>query len=187
MSEKFKHNLAKLTIKTGLFKRLWIVSGGQSGVDRAAMEFALMHDLPVRGWCPQGRLAEDGVIPARIPLQESKSPEPALRTELNVYDSDATLILTFDEVKDGTVLTEECAAVFKKPVLIFQIITDASKSEVVQFRNWIEKNNIKILNIAGPRESFRPGVVYAQAWSWLQALFIDEQIIDEQTKLSSSL
>jgi hypothetical protein len=182
MSKEFKHNLAELTLRTSLFNRLWIVSGGQSGVDRAAIEFALMHDLPVRGWCPQGRLAEDGVIPTRIPLQESRSSEPALRTELNVYDSDATLILTFDEVKDGTALTEECAAAFQKPVIIFLINKDASKNDVIQFRNWIKKNNIKVLNIAGPRESFRPGVVYAKAWSWLHTLFIDEHV-----KLSPSL
>ena len=174
MSEEFKHNLAEITLKTKLFKRLWIVSGGQSGIDRAAMEFALLHDLPVRGWCPEGRLAEDGIISSRIPLQESKSAEPALRTELNAYDSDATLILTFEEVRDGTVLTEECAAAFQKPVLIFLIGRNATKSEIVQFRSWIEKNNVKVLNIAGPRESFRPGVVYEQAWSWLQSLLASQ-------------
>jgi uncharacterized protein YjbI with pentapeptide repeats len=76
--------------------RLWIVTGGQTGVDRATLDTALSLFLPVRGWCPKGRIAEDGIIPPVYPLQETTSTDYAVRTEWNVRDSDGTLILAYD-------------------------------------------------------------------------------------------
>lgn len=175
MTKVFRHHAAQQTIESGVFKRLWIISGGQTGVDRAAMDFALKYRLPVRGWCPQGRLAEDGQIPASIPVQESDDADPALRTELNAYDSDGTLVLTFAEVKDGTVLTEECAEAFNRPLLTFLINDNPESGDVIRFREWIDAHGIRLLNIAGPRESFRPGVVYAQSLRWIERLLLGEQ------------
>ena len=177
MTAIFKHSQAEYMLAPPVFKRLWVVSGGQSGVDRAAMDFALKFRLPVRGWCPKGRIAEDGSIPAVIPVQESVDTDPALRTELNAFDSDATLILSFSEVRDGTVLTEECAKNFNKPLLWFDIGNDATEADVSKFRGWIEKNSIKVLNIAGPRESFRPGEVYLRSMRWLEKFLLIESAV----------
>lgn len=172
MKDLFHHKEAEKIISGEVFRRLWIVSGGQSGVDRAAMEFALRYRLPVRGWCPRGRIAEDGVIAANIPVQESDDSDPALRTELNVYDSDATLVLTYPEVRDGTVLTEDCARSFSRPLLTFLIDREPDSQAIGYFREWVANNQIRILNIAGPRESFRPGEVYVQASIWLEHLLL---------------
>lgn len=96
MEPKKKHALAgKYITESAAWKRLCIVTGGQTGVDRAALDVALALDLPVRGWCPKNRLAEDGRIPERYPLQESASEDPALRTELNAFDSDGTLVTPY--------------------------------------------------------------------------------------------
>ena len=71
-----------------------IVSGGQTGADRAALDWAMAHGVPHGGWCPAGRLAEDGVIDMRYSLKETPQPEYLQRTEWNVRDSDATLIVS---------------------------------------------------------------------------------------------
>src|SRR5215217_2323846 len=86
-----------------------IVSGGQTGVDRAALDVALELGIECGGWCPAGRQAEDGPIDARYPLRETPSADPAQRTEWNVRDSDATLLLTTGAASPGTELTREVA------------------------------------------------------------------------------
>ncbi len=84
-----------------------IISGGQTGVDRAALDVAIELELPCGGWCPRGRLAEDGTVPDRYPLQETRSAEYAERTERNVIDSDGTLIIATRPLTGGTALTVE--------------------------------------------------------------------------------
>lgn len=143
-------------------QRLWIVTGGQTGVDRAALDTALSLFLPVRGWCPKGRLAEDGTIPPVYPLQETPSKEYAVRTEWNVRDSDATLILSYGTLEGGTKLTAELAHKYNRPVLILDAL-NFKNSDIPSFYKWIEKNRIRILNIAGPRESAQPGTIYTRA------------------------
>mgnify|MGYP003793290687 CR=1 FL=1 len=86
-----------------------IVSGGQTGVDRAALDVAMQLGIPVGGWCPRGRRAEDGRIPDSYPLREASSVNYAKRTELNVRDSDGTLILSGGPLTGGTALTESLA------------------------------------------------------------------------------
>jgi Circularly permutated YpsA SLOG family len=94
-----------------------IVSGGQTGVDRAALDVALELGLECGGWCPRGRRAEDGEIPARYPLRETRSAGYPVRTERNVRDSDATLVLHEGRLGRGTALTAGCARRLGRPLL----------------------------------------------------------------------
>jgi hypothetical protein len=171
MEPKKKHQLAgRYITESAAWRRLWIVTGGQSGVDRAALDVALALDLPVRGWCPKNRLAEDGRIPERYPLQESVSEDPALRTELNAFDSDGTLVLSKGLPKDGTPLTEEVAKLHGKPFRYIDLDAEVTDGTVAEFRQWVQENNIRVLNIGGPRESHQPGVIYARSKQIIERL-----------------
>jgi Circularly permutated YpsA SLOG family len=132
-----------------------VVSGGQTGVDRAALDVALEHGIPCGGWCPRGRRAEDGGIQARYPVMETPSVDYAQRTEWNVRDADGTLILTRGPATGGTALTMEIAHRLGKPCLIIDLDGSPISSIV---RAWADKNRIQTLNIAGPRESTSPGI-----------------------------
>ena len=139
-----------------------IVSGGQAGVDRATLDVSLKYKIPCGGWCPKGRTAEDGVIPERYPLKETESSDYAVRTEWNVRDSDGTLILNTGELSGGTAFTVECTDKFKKHCLVLDL--EKCKQNISSFgnvlivRGWIMANDIKVLNVAGPRESKSPGI-----------------------------
>src|SRR6185312_2826468 len=98
-----------------------IVSGGQTGADRAALDWAIRAGIPHGGWCPKGRLAVDGVIDARYRLTETDSDDYAVRTRLNVRDSDATLILNLGALDGGTALTAEHAHALGRPCLTLQL------------------------------------------------------------------
>lgn len=133
-----------------------IVSGGQTGVDRAGLDAAIQHGIPVGGWCPAGRRAEDGSIPDCYPLQETKARNFAVRTRRNVKDSDGTLVLNLGELEGGTLQTVDYAQKIGKPCLVVQL--DAvERPDVDAIVNWLKMHSIKTLNIAGPRESKRPG------------------------------
>lgn len=144
-----------------------IISGGQTGVDRAALDAAIHCGIPHGGWCPKGRLAElDTIIPQKYNLTESDSSEVNVRTKLNIRDSDATLILVPTwplPVKDGTILTLDEVKAKKKPFLMVNLSQPIALEEII---HWIQEKNIKILNIAGPRESSSPGI-YTQSLQWL--------------------
>ena len=144
-----------------------IISGGQTGVDRAALDVALELKVPCGGWCPQGRLAEDSSIPLRYPLIETPSADYAQRTEWNVRDSDGTLVLVSGPPTGGTAMTIATAARLKKPALVLEV-TQPVEPRVVDA--WLQRHQIRVLNIAGPRESGRPGI-YAQAVLWLRKVF----------------
>jgi hypothetical protein len=141
-----------------------VVSGGQTGVDRAALDAALELGLPCGGWCPQGRKAEDGVIASRYPLTETPSVEYAQRTEWNVRDSDATLVLTLGRPSEGTAFTVEVARRLGKRCLIL-ILSDRPTPLIA--RQWLAEQRIRVLNVAGPRESKCPGI-YAHALPFLR-------------------
>jgi hypothetical protein len=132
-----------------------VVSGGQTGVDRAALDAALAAGLRCGGWCPRGRAAEDGSIDAVYPLVETPSADYAQRTEWNVRDSDATLVLARGRPGGGTALTIALARRHGKPLLVVDLARDASPEEVAR---WIESHAIGTLNVAGPRESQKPGI-----------------------------
>jgi Circularly permutated YpsA SLOG family len=132
-----------------------IVSGGQTGVDRAALDVALELGFPCGGWCPKGRRAEDGTIPERYPLQETPTDAYPERTEWNVRDSDATLILTRGKPDRGTALTVKLARRLKKP---YRIVDLAAADAADAIHTWLISQRVTTLNVAGPRESSQPGI-----------------------------
>jgi hypothetical protein len=145
-----------------------IISGGQTGVDRAALDVALDVGIPCGGWCPRGRRAEDGPIPERYPLQETPTEDYPPRTEYNVRASDGTLILTRGEPDRGTALTVKFANRYRKPLFVVDL-ENPSADEVGKLRRWLESQSIDVLNVAGPRESSCNGV-YKQASAFLREL-----------------
>ena len=141
-----------------------IVSGGQSGVDRAALDVAAELSLLRGGWCPRGRYAEDGPISDFYPLTETPSPATAQRTEWNVRDADGTLVLTEGEPSGGTAVTIRFARRHGKPCLVVDLEEGPEPGAVGR---WIAEHRIAVLNVAGPRESKRPGI-YRRAGAFLR-------------------
>jgi hypothetical protein len=148
-----------------------IISGGQTGVDRAGLDAALKAGIPIGGYCPKGRLAEDGTIPLIYPLVELASPESHYRTEQNVINSDGTLILNRGDLSQGTKLTHFYAVEYGKPCLIVQLDNrrDIDPKQAVR---WIQGHFISTLNVAGPRESKHPGI-YQEALSYMEKLLAE--------------
>ncbi len=144
-----------------------LISGGQTGVDRAALDVALKLGVPCGGWCPKGRRAEDGCIPARYPLRETPSPQYPQRTERNVREADATLILTRGRPDRGTALTRRLTQKHRKPRKVVNLVKPVFPEDVAA---WLEERRINVLNVAGPRESSQPGI-YLDATAFLQRLF----------------
>ncbi len=139
-----------------------IVSGGQTGVDRAALEVARDLGLARGGWCPAGRAAEDGPIPVEHPLRETPSADPAERTTWNVRDSDATLILARGELAGGSALSAREAQARGRPLRVARL--DAADPGVLdETRAWLARHTPRVLNVAGPRESEDPGIAAAAA------------------------
>ena len=134
-----------------------IVSGGQTGVDRAALDVALELGLPCGGWCPRGRRAEDGPLDPRYPLRETPTKSYAERTEWNVRDSDGTLVLTVGPARGGTALTVELAQHLGKPVLVVDLDGGEAASPALVV-DWIRGYDIAVLNVAGPRASETSGI-----------------------------
>ncbi len=144
---------------------LKIISGGQTGVDQAALRAAQAAGLDCGGWCPPGRTCEAGTIPPQFPLQETPEERSAdapeiprsLRTEWNVRDSDATLVLQPKQVKRdaGTEWTEHCAAKRGQPLLAVDPWDPQAGKRI---HAWLAKVSVKTLNVAGPSEGNAPGV-----------------------------
>lgn len=132
-----------------------IVSGGQTGVDRGALDAAMALGIAHGGWCPKDRLSEDGTIPGCYELQELESSDYAKRTEQNVIDSDATLILYEGPLVGGTRLTVKFASEHSKPYLTQPL---GKRFDASRVQAWLNQTNPKVLNIAGPRESKYPGI-----------------------------
>jgi hypothetical protein len=143
-----------------------VISGGQSGVDRAALDAAIETGLETGGWCPRGRRAEDGPIPRRYPLRETPMRAYSQRTEWNVRDSDATLILYRGGLHGGTRLTAGLAVRYGRPRLMLDLDT---RPDPAIARDWIAAQGVRVLNVAGPREAGAPGI-YAQARAFLRTM-----------------
>jgi len=148
-----------------------IISGGQTGVDSAALDTAIEFKIPHGGWCPMGRLAEDGIIDDRYQLKETDSCDYKQRTRFNVRDSDGTLILNTGKLEGGTALTARYAKELDKPMFIVDLEQNKNTDALVK---WLEKFKIRDLNIAGPRESKRNGI-YLKALHFLQKILISDR------------
>jgi hypothetical protein len=144
-----------------------IVSGGQTGVDRAALDAAVEAGLPCGGWVPKGRRAEDGRIPDRYPLRECASRDYPARTELNVKDSDATLILNRGVLRGGTSLTDWLCRKHKRPYCLVQLDRLRLEEAADLIKEFLEADKPEVLNVAGPRESGSPGI-YAESLKLLR-------------------
>jgi PAS domain-containing protein len=136
-------------------------------VDRAALDFGLDRQIAVGGWCPKDRYAEDGPIDARYPLRETEQAEVTFRTEFNARDSDGSLVLVENHLMRGTGYTREMAIRHEKPYWIQPVDAPFDKE---QFARWLIANNIRVLNIGGPRESDQPGSVYDNARALLEKI-----------------
>lgn len=155
-----------------------IISGGQAGVDRAALDVAIVSGIPCGGWCPMARYAEDGRIGDRYPLTETPSGNTAQRTEWNVRDSDGTLVLTRGEPSGGTALTIRFAIALGKPFLIVDL---AEPGEAGRVRQWIGESRIEVLNVAGPRESKCPGI-HRDAFAFLRTVLFAQGGSDSENE-----
>ncbi len=148
-----------------------IISGGQSGVDRAALDFALNHKMVCGGYCPKGRLAEDGVISKIYPLSETKSSLYKERTRLNVEVSDALLVIYKTNLGAGTKLAIETAKQLKKDYFIIQL--PAEEVNIEMLIQWLGITKPSSINIAGPRESSDKGI-YLQTLKLLKQIFVTD-------------
>jgi hypothetical protein len=145
--------------RAGELKISKVISGGQTGADRAALDAAMACGIPHGGWCPLGRLSEEGPIPERYQLDETESDQYPVRTRMNVEQADVTLILTRGPLSGGSLLTREFAIALRKPWAHIDLL---GTQDVFQ---WLEKTvrnvptigNI-VLNIAGPRASNDPKI-----------------------------
>ncbi|MCI0377231.1 MAG: putative molybdenum carrier protein [Gemmataceae bacterium] len=175
-----KSNIAKV------YRSIKIISGGQTGVDRAALDAALELGLPCGGFCPKGRRAENRPIPKRYPLQETATANYPERTEANVVAADATLILTHGKLDGGTALTYRLAKKHKKPVKTVNLLRASLPNAV---RKWIVARNFSVLNVAGPRESSQPGI-HEQALEFLTLvlapLVSEDSIVESLARASGS-
>ncbi|MFP6612720.1 MAG: putative molybdenum carrier protein [Pirellulales bacterium] len=150
-----------------------LISGGQTGVDRGALDVAIQLNIPHGGWCPRDRRAEDGQIPRQYQLTETELADYKERTERNVIDSDATLILVRGPLSGGTFMTHAFATDHGKPlhvVDLYALTSGQSRSaSLQQARQWIQQTDVDVLNVAGPRESQNEGIA-AEAAAYLVSL-----------------
>ena len=128
-------------------------TGGQTGVDRAVLDFCLENQMQIGGWCPAGRKAEDGTIPTHYPLDELEGAGYRERTEANVLDSEGTLILHLGNISGGTKLTAECCRKLGKPSLSLNLISVDKEAQVEKLLEFMVSEKIRELNVAGPRAS----------------------------------
>lgn len=136
-----------------------IMSGGQTGADRAALEVAIELEIPHGGWCPAGRRAEDGVIPERFLLSETRSTSYLVRNEWNVRDSDATVIFTMKPPQGGSLWTIHYANMHRRPYIHLNLMRFSLKEASAQLLRFLNRNpKIRCLNIAGSRESTSSGI-----------------------------
>jgi hypothetical protein len=153
-----------------------IVSGGQTGVDRAALDVAIELGFPHGGWVPNGRMAEDGPIASKYQMTETPEADRDQRTKWNVRDSDATLILAKGELEGGTALTWREANAIGKPVLVVDVLSSKTEETADKVRQWLKRAAPSILNVAGPRES--EAAIYAEAKSLLSKGLLSNNFCD---------
>jgi hypothetical protein len=136
-----------------------IISGGQTGVDRAALDVAMRAGIAHGGWIPKGRLTEDGPLPPHYQLREMPTEAYDARTEKNVIDSDGTLIISRGSPTGGTDFTRKMALKHGKQLLHIDLALGQRASDAGSLiASWVEMNRIETLNVAGPRASHDPAI-----------------------------
>ena len=135
-----------------------IISGAQTGADRAALDVAIRLGIPHGGWVPKGRIAEDGPLSEKYNLQEMPTTSYPKRTEQNVIDSDGTLILSHGKLTGGSKYTKECADKHKRPWLHFNLNDFPANEAIPLIVSWIFRKKIEVLNVAGSRASKDPKI-----------------------------
>jgi len=152
-------------------KGIKIISGGQTGADRAALDVAVRLGLPYGGAIPKGRLTEDGPLSDKYKgMVELDTSEYPVRTERNVVDSDATLIFTLGAPDRGTSLTIKLAKKYRKPFLIINIKEEEKIKTIEKIKKWLKDTSPHILNVAGSRESHAKGI-YEKVFNILMKVF----------------
>ena len=149
-----------------------IISGGQTGADRAALDFAIWENIPHGGWVPKGRRTEAGPLPQRYRLREMPTDRYEARTEQNVRDSDGTLILSRGPLEGGSGLTRQMAERHGKPFFHADMARLSVSAAKAAIRPWLDGHGIGTLNVAGPRASEDPRI-YAITLRLLESLFTD--------------
>ena len=147
-----------------------IISGGQTGADRAALDFAIEWNISHGGWIPNGRKAEDGRLPHKYRLKEINTTDYARRTEQNVVDSDGTLIFSHGPLTGGSALTRKIAQKHGRPWLHMDLLRINSFSAAQAIHAWISEQRISVLNVAGPRQSL-DARIYRAVFDILEAVF----------------
>lgn len=145
-----------------------IISGGQTGADRAALDFAIKHNIPHGGWIPKGRKTEEGALPEQYQLQEMSTSSYANRTEKNILDSDGTLIVSHGKLTGGSALTRELAKKHKKPLIHIDLDKVHTSEASYLIAEWAERHHISIMNVAGARAS-KDSKIYQATFDLLEA------------------
>jgi hypothetical protein len=148
-----------------------ITSGGQTGADRAALDFAIKHGITYGGWIPKGRKTEDGTLPEKYDLQEMPTGSYPKRTEKNVLDSDGTLIVSHGLLTGGSALTTGFAEHHGKPWIHIDLEMTSYSEAAIMIREWVRRYSITVLNVAGARASKDP-IIYQATMELLDAAFI---------------
>jgi len=164
-----------------LARELTVISGGQTGVDRGALDAALELGVPCGGWCPAGRAAEDGRVPTRYPVTELAGAGYVERTWKNVEDSDGTLIITFGEASGGTARTIEFCQQLGRPHLIVDADAVPLEEAVRRAVQFVGVEEIRRLNVAGPRAAGEPR---AQGYAYELVRHLCQQTLARQSALT---
>ena len=131
-------------------------------MDRAALDVALKHRIACGGWCPEGRLDEEGKIPDRYPMTELKKGGPDERTERNVHDSHGTIVIYFHELSGGTAYTVGCCIEQRQPYRLIDAAKYSPEDAATLMVSFVRDHDIEILNVAGPRDTeWAGGYAYA--------------------------
>jgi hypothetical protein len=155
-----------------MFKIRKIISGGQTGADRAALDFAIDNNIPYGGWLPKGRKTEDGTLSEKYHLQEMPTGDYSKRTEKNVLDSDGTVIVSHGFLTGGSALTREFAIQHKKHWIHIDMNELSLQEAAERLSSWVTGKEIKTLNVAGPKTSKDPQI-YEAVLLLLKETFLD--------------
>jgi len=161
-----------------------IISGGQTGADRTALDVAIKFNIPHGGWIPKGRKTEDGPLSDKYQLQEMSTGSYPKRTEQNVIDSDGTLIISHGSLKGGSKLTQKCAHKHHKTCLHINLNEIPDYNAVFLVRKWMYENDVEILNVAGSRASKDPEI-YKKVFDITKGVYWTDKIKGQMKVLAN--